>query len=108
MRYPPPTMFAVIRTGGKQYLVTEGDVVRVEKLPGEKGTKVAFETLMVSNEDGSGLKLGTPSLGEIVTGEIVETDRDEKISVVKYKAKSRYKRRVGHRQWYTKVKIAKV
>jgi large subunit ribosomal protein L21 len=101
-------MFAVIKTGGKQYLVQEGDLVKVEKLIGDAGTKLNLETLMVAKEDGSDVKLGTPSLGEKVSVEIVKHGFGEKISVVKYKAKSHYHRRVGHRQAFTEVKITKI
>lgn len=101
-------MFAVIKTGGKQYLVQEGDLVKVEKLIGDAGTKLNLETLMVAKEDGSDVKLGTPSLGEKVSVEIVKHGFGEKVSVVKYKAKSHYHRRVGHRQAFTEVKITKI
>lgn len=99
-------MFAVIKTGGKQYLVQEGDVLKIEKLAGNAGDKVQFESLL--SFEGEKLNIGTPVLKETVTGELIEHGRAEKISVVKYKAKSRYTRRVGHRQHFTKVKITKI
>jgi large subunit ribosomal protein L21 len=99
-------MFAVIKTGGKQYLVKEGDVLKVEKLVGNTGDKVQFETLL--SFEGDKLNIGAPLLKETVAGEVVEHGRAEKISVVKYKAKSRYTRRVGHRQHFTKIKITKI
>ncbi len=98
-------MFAVIKTGGKQYLVKEGDVLKIEKLEVEVGAKVAFETLLTSEESGSGLKVGDPLLASKVSAEVVAQGRAPKIEVVKYKAKSRYHRHVGHRQHYTQVKI---
>ncbi|MCC7357320.1 50S ribosomal protein L21 [Candidatus Uhrbacteria bacterium] len=101
-------MFAVIKTGGKQYLVQEGDLLNVEKLVGEAGTKCNLETLLIAKEDGSDVKLGTPSLGENVSVEIISHGLGEKVSVVKYKAKSHYHRRVGHRQAFTKIKITKI
>ncbi len=101
-------MFAVIKTGGKQYLVQEGDVIKVEKLAGEAGAKLNFETLLLSGEDGSDFKLGTPSLGTIVAAEIVKHGLGDKVTVVKYKAKSHYHRRVGHRQCFTEIKIGKI
>ena len=101
-------MFAVIKTGGKQYLVQEGDLLKVEKLVGEAGTKLNLETLLVAQEDGSDVKLGTPSLGEKVSVEIVSHGFGEKVSVVKYKAKSHYHRRVGHRQAFTQIKVTKI
>lgn len=99
-------MIAVIHTGGKQYIVKEGDVVKIEKLEAKVGDKVSFETLL--SAEGDQVTLGTPSLGQKVSGEVVEQGRDAKIEVVKYKAKSRYTRRTGHRQCFTKVKISKI
>lgn len=99
-------MIAVIHTGGKQYLVKQGDVVKIEKLDAKVGDKVMFETLM--SAEGETVNLGTPSLGQKVTAEVLEQGRDAKIEVVKYKAKSRYTRRTGHRQSFTKVKISQI
>ncbi len=101
-------MFAVIKTGGKQYVVKEGDVITVEKLEAEVGGPVSFEVMLLSDEEGKDMKLGTPLLSTKATGEVVEHGRGKKIEVVKYKAKTRYKKRVGHRQPFTKVKISKL
>lgn len=101
-------MFAVIKTGGKQYVVQEGDVITVEKLEAEVGGPVSFEVMLLSDEEGKDMKLGTPLLSTKATGEVVEHGRGKKIEVVKYKAKTRYKKRVGHRQPFTKVKISKL
>lgn len=102
-------MFAVIRTGGKQYIVREGQQLKIEKVAGEKGAKIDFEVLLKAEDDGSKVDLGTPVVsGAKVTGEIVEQGKAKKIDVVKYKPKSRYTRRTGHRQPYTKVMITKV
>ncbi|MFA6393814.1 MAG: 50S ribosomal protein L21 [Patescibacteria group bacterium] len=99
---------AVIKTGGKQYKVKEGQSLRIEKLDGEKDASVMFETLMIASDDGAKLDLGAPSLGEKVTGKIIETAKGKKITVVKYKNKIRYLRTKGHRQAYTKVEITKI
>lgn len=99
-------MIAVIKTGGKQYLVEEGDVISVEKLDVEAGKSLQLETLLKA--EGENLELGTPVLSTKVTAEVVSHGRAEKIEVVKYKAKSRYTRRVGHRQDFTKIKITKI
>lgn len=99
-------MIAVIKTGGKQYLVEEGDVISVEKLDVETGKTLQLETLMKA--DGDRLELGAPALSAMVSAEIMAHGRDKKIEVVKYKAKSRYTRRVGHRQAFTKIKITKI
>ena len=99
-------MFAVIKTGGKQYLVQEGDVLKVEKLEVEEGKTVQFETLLTFA--GETLNIGAPFLSTQVGAEVVTHGRHAKISVVKYKAKSRYTRRVGHRQHFTTIKIGKI
>lgn len=100
-------MFSIIQTGGKQYLVKEGQVLKIEKLPGEKGSQVVFDkVLMAASEDGSEVKIGRPYLeGATILGEILEQGRGRKILVVKYKPKVRYRRKRGHRQFFTKVKI---
>lgn len=97
---------AVIKTGGKQYKVQEGDLVKVEKLLAEKGTKVKLETLLIA--DGANLELGQPFLGEKVEAEVVETAKGKKVTVVKYKNKTRYKKTVGHRQMFTALKVLKI
>lgn len=99
-------MNAVIKTGGKQYLVKEGDVVTIEKLEAQPGEAVSFEALLTF--DGDKLNVGTPTVSGNVSGEVVSHGRAAKIEVVKYKAKSRYTRRTGHRQHFTKVKITKI
>ncbi len=99
-------MNAVIKTGGKQYLVKEGDVVNIEKLEALPGEVVSFDTLLTF--EGDKVAIGTPMVAGKVTAEVVAHGRAAKISVVKYKAKSRYTRRSGHRQHFTRVKITKV
>ncbi len=99
-------MIAVIQTGGKQYLVKEGDLLKVEKLAANQGDKVSFDVLMTAN--GTTLQLGKPTLATKLSAEVLEQGRADKIEVVKYKPKVRYARRVGHRQAYTKVKILKI
>lgn len=99
---------AVIKTGGKQYKVKEGQVVSLEKLKGEKGDNVSFVTLMTFDEKGSDINVGAPELGEVVSGEVVSQYKADKVSVVKFKNKTRYRRNVGHRQQLTKVKITKI
>lgn len=106
------TMIAVIKTGGKQYTVTEGEKLKIEKLEGLKdGETVTFEeVLMVGQPDGSDMKVGEP----VVSGAKVEATvmtaygRAKKIDVRKFKAKSRYYKRYGHRQPYTEVQITKI
>lgn len=100
--------FAVIKTGGKQYLVSEGQSLKIEKLPGEKGDSVTFEEiLMVAT--GKDATIGKPMIkGASVSATIVKQARGPKIEVVKYKPKVRYRKMMGHRQFYTEVTIDKI
>lgn len=101
---------AVIKTGGKQYVVGAGDVITIEKLPGElaKGDAVTFDEVLMT-DDGTTTNVGTPLVKGAKVSAVVETvGRAKKIDVVKYKAKSRYLKRRGHRQPIVKVKITSV
>lgn len=99
-------MYAVITTGGKQYLVTEGQKVKVEKLELELGATLTLDCLLVSDKDGNDVKVGTPLVpGGKVTAKVLVQGRADKISVVKYKRKVRYRRNVGHRQPFTEIQI---
>ena len=102
--------FAVIQTGGKQYKVSKGDTVSVEKIKGEysKGDKLSFDKVLLV-DNGSDTTIGAPFIdGAKVDAEIIEIGRARKILVVKYKQKSRYLRRNGHRQPFFKVKITSI
>lgn len=99
---------AVIAAGGKQYKVKEGETIKLEKLELEAGKKVKLDTLLVAETDGTALEVGKPSLGERVEAEVIETTQQDKVSVVKYKSKTRYKKTVGHRQLKTAVKILSI
>ncbi len=99
---------AVIKTGGKQYLVKEGDVIYVEKIEGEKGSKVSFETLAIYDEKEDRAEIGEPVLKAKVEGEILDQVKADKIRTIRFKAKVRYRRIKGHRQPLTKVKIMKI
>jgi len=102
-------MIAVIQTGGKQYLVQEGQEIEVEKLPLEEGATIQFEALLVSDEEGTKTQVGTPTVsGAKVSAIVMAQDRSEKVSVIKYKRKVRYRRNVGHRQPFTRIKIEKI
>jgi large subunit ribosomal protein L21 len=100
-------MYAVIKTGGKQYRVAEGDRLRVEKLPGDVGSTVTFaEVLMVG---GDTVSIGKPLVsGAKVSAEIVAQDRAKKIIVFKFRRRKNYRRKRGHRQPYTEIKITGV
>jgi len=102
------TKIAVIKTGGKQYKVKEGQTIKIEKLKEEEGKSVKFNTLMIADIDGKNISLGTPSLGDKVSGKILEQGKDKKVTVIKYKNKTRYKRTLGHRQPFVKVEIDKI
>ncbi len=99
---------AVIKTGGKQYKVKEGQVLKIEKINVKDGENVKFDTLLIADEDGAKFDIGKPSLGEKVEGKVLEQGRSKKISVIKFKRKVRYKRNVGHRQPFTKVEIVSI
>lgn len=101
-------MYAVIETGGKQYRVQEGDVITVEKLKAEAGDKITFDRVLAVN-DGKELKVGTPVVsGVSVSGTVVENGKGKKVIIFKYKAKKDYRKKQGHRQPYTMVKIDKL
>ncbi len=101
-------MFAVFQSGGKQHRVSEGDVVKLEKIVAEPGEEVVFnEVLMVAN--GDDVNVGAPFVaGSAVTGEVVRTDRGKKVRIIKFKRRKDYLRRQGHRQWFTEVKITAI
>jgi len=98
-------MYAVISSGGKQYKVETGEILRVEKLSGEIGSPITFDrVLMVS--DGDNVRVGAPVVDDAtVQGHIVEQGKSKKIIVFKYKRRKRYRRKQGHRQPYTAIKI---
>ena len=102
-------MYAIIKAGGKQHEVREGQELKVELMEIAEGEKIDFETLLVADDEGEDVKIGTPLVaGAKVTGVVVEHGRDKKIEIVKFKAKSRYRRHNGHRQHFTKIKIEKI
>jgi large subunit ribosomal protein L21 len=98
-------MYAVVHTGGKQYKVEKGETLRIEKIPGEVGSAVSFDkVLMVA--DGEEIRIGQPVLENArVLASIVEQDKAKKVLVFKYKRRKRYRRKQGHRQPYTAIRI---
>ncbi len=101
-------MYAIIQTGGKQYRVAEGDVLNVEKLAVEAGGEYVFDQVLSVVNDAD-VKIGAPVVeGAKVTAKVVEHGKGEKIFVFKYKAKSNYRKRQGHRQPYTQVEIVSI
>ena len=101
-------MLAVIKTGGKQYQVQEGDKIKVEKLEGEAGAKITFSEVLFVGDD-KDEKVGTPLVsGAKVEATIVQQGRHNKVWGIKHKAKKRYKVKFGHRQTFTEVEITKI
>ena len=101
-------VYAVIETGGKQYKVTEGETVFVEKLAADEGADVVFDKVLVTGE-GADVKVGAPTVdGAKVTAKVVKNGKSKKIRVYKMKPKKAYRRTQGHRQPYTKVEITKI
>ena len=99
-------MYAIIENGGKQYKVSEGDVLKVEKLPAEVGAEVTFNVVMISGDDG--VKVGSDVKNAKVTAKVEAQDKFKKIIVFKYKAKKNERKKQGHRQPFTAVKIEKI
>ncbi len=100
-------MFAVIETGGKQYKVQNDDVIYIEKLAAEAESAVEFKVVAVGGDDG--LKIGSPYVeGATVTGKVIKNGKGKKITVFTYKSKKSEKRKMGHRQPYTKVQITAI
>lgn len=98
-------MYAVIETGGKQHKVTEGEILRVEKIDAEVGTEITFDKVMMVKKDDT-VMVGKPYVDNAsVTAEIVEQGKHKKIIVFKYKRKKNYQRKKGHRQRYTTLQI---
>ena len=100
-------MYAIIATGGKQYKVSEGDIITIEKLGVEAGEKVTFDQVLVVG--GDDLKVGDPTVeGATVEASVVKEGRAKKVIVYKYKRKTGYHKKNGHRQLFTEVKIEKI
>lgn len=101
-------MFAIIETGGKQYKVSEGKTVKIEKLPSQKGEKAVFENVLLV-VDGDTVTLGRPYIDKArVEAEVVEQGRSRKKIVFRYHSKTRYRKKKGHRQHFTEVRIDKI
>lgn len=101
-------MYAVIETGGKQYRVSPGDVLLIERLEGENGAAVEFNKVLAVGTESGDLRTGSDASGVKVTGTIQSQERGEKLVVFKFKRKKQYKRTIGHRQNLTRVKIAEI
>ncbi|MEK7665569.1 MAG: 50S ribosomal protein L21 [Patescibacteria group bacterium] len=102
-------MFAVIKTGGKQYIVREGQEIKVEKIELDVGKSFDMDALLIADDEGNEVKVGLPHIAGVkISAQVVEHGRADKKRVVKFKAKSRYRRHTSHRQPFTKIKIGKI
>lgn len=102
-------MYAVIKTGGKQFKVSEGDLVKIEKLDVEAGDTVTFDEVLLVNDGNGNLKVGNPIVENAkVVAEVIQQGKSKKIIVYKYKKRKNYRKKQGHRQPFTKVKITKI
>ena len=101
-------MLAVIKTGGKQYLVTPGDKIKVEKLDVEEGKELSFSEVLLCDKNRK-IEIGNPFVkGAIVTAKVLRHGKGEKLIIFKYKPKKRYKRKIGHRQQFTEIEIKEI
>ena len=101
-------MYAVIATGGKQYRISQGDVIRVEKLDGDEGASVDFDRVLMIG-DGDDVTVGTPYIdGGVVSGTIKTHGRGKKIEVIKFRRRKNYRKQMGHRQAYTEIEITDI
>lgn len=102
------SIYAIVQTGGKQYRVQPGDTIRVESLPSADGTTVELNEVLMVSKDGD-VNLGTPTVeGAKVIAEVMGSGRGKKVVVFKYKAKTRYRRKNGHRQSYTELRVTDI
>jgi large subunit ribosomal protein L21 len=103
-----PNVYAIIRTGGKQYRVQPGDTIRVERMPSAIGKKVTLDEVLLVGE-GDEVRLGNPRVASAkVLGVVVEQDRGQKVRVLKYKKRKHYRRTRGHRQYFTALRIESI
>jgi large subunit ribosomal protein L21 len=102
-------MYAVIKTGGKQYKVSEGDLLNIEKLEGEKGSEVVFNEVLMLSGGGEDLRIGAPLVdGVQVVGEVLSQTKGPKITIFKMKRRKGFRKKTGHRQPLTNLKIKKI
>ncbi|HET8574757.1 MAG TPA: 50S ribosomal protein L21 [Candidatus Paceibacterota bacterium] len=102
--------FAIIETGGKQYRISEGEILKTEKIPGDfkEGDKVTFDKVLLM-QDGEKVEVGTPYLEGVTIEAVFEKEgKGKKLHIIKFRPKSRYSKKIGHRQPFTQVKIGKV
>lgn len=102
-------MIAVIKTGGKQYMVSPGDKIKIEKIDTPVDGEVVFGEVLLVIDDQGAVKIGNPVVDKVsVTAKVLEQDKEKKVTILKYRPKKRYQKKMGHRQPYTKIEILKV
>ena len=102
-------MYAIVQTGGKQYKVAEGDILKVEKLDGQAGAQVVLDQVLLVKDDDGNVKVGKPVVENArITAQVIEQGKGKKIIVYKYKRRKNERKKQGHRQAYTKIKIEKI
>ena len=102
-------MYAVIESGGKQYRVQQGDIIKLEKLAVEPGKNVEFDKVLLQSDGDKNIKIGTPLIkGAKVIGEVIDHGKGKKIDIIKFRRRKHHLKHQGHRQQYTEVKITKV
>ena len=102
-------MYAIVKTGGKQYKVAPGDIIKLEKLSGDEGQSIEFNEILMVSDDKDQVKIGKPFVeGAKVTAEVVEHGRLKKVEILKFKRRKQYMKRMGHRQSFTAVKITEI
>ena len=100
-------MYAVIESGGKQHRVTEGEVLKLEKIEASTGDKINFDKVLMVGE-GADVKIGTPYVEGNVTAEIISHGRGDKVKIIKFQRRKHHQKQMGHRQWFTEVKITEI
>ncbi|WP_041068853.1 50S ribosomal protein L21 [Candidatus Ishikawella capsulata] len=101
-------MYAIFENGGKQYIVSEGQAIRLEKINLPVGDKISFNKILLVSND-KDINIGTPIIsGSVINGEIIAHGRKEKIKIIKFRRRKHYKKQQGHRQWFTDVKICSI
>lgn len=102
-------MIAVIKTGGKQYIISPGDKIKIEKINTPIGEEVVFSEILLVIDDEGAVKIGNPIIEKVsVTAKVLEHDKEKKVTILKYRPKKRYQKKMGHRQPYTEIEILKV
>lgn len=102
-------MIAVIKTGGKQYMISPGDKIKIEKINTPIGEEVVFDEILLVIDDKGAVKIGNPVVEKVsVTAKVLEHDKEKKVTILKYRPKKRYQKKMGHRQPYTEIEILKV